>query len=120
MKDFRKLQTWRKAHALALHTYKATAKLPRDELYGLTSQIRRACTSIPTDIAEGCGRGTDREFARFAAIALGSASELEYLLPLVGDLRLLDRTDLETLRAETVEVKRMLTSLQKRLRADSS
>ena len=77
MKDFRQLQVWEKSHQLALGVYKATQDFPKEELYGLTSQIRRASTSIPTNIAEGCGRGTDPEFARFLQIAMGSASETE-------------------------------------------
>jgi len=78
LKDFRKLKVWEKSHDLTLAVYKATAAFPRKELYGLTSQIRRACASIPANIAEGCGRGGDPELARFLQIAMGSASELEY------------------------------------------
>ena len=118
MKDFRKLETWRKAHSLALNVYKATACFPHDEKYGLTSQIRRACASIPTNIAEGCGRDGDGEFARFVGIAMGSASELEYLLLLVRDLKLLDNEVFQSLNADTVEVKRMLTSLHRTLKAE--
>ena len=80
MQDFRQLKVWRKAHSLALAIYKGTVRFPRTELYGLTSQIRRACVSIPANIAEGCGRGGDPELGRFLQIAMGSASELEYHL----------------------------------------
>jgi len=80
MKDFRELKVWEKAHQLTLEVYKATTIFPKDELYGLTSQIRRACASIPANIAEGCGRRGDAEFARFLGIAMGSASELDYHL----------------------------------------
>lgn len=86
MKDFRSLQVWEKAHRLALEIYKATQDFPREESYGLTSQLRRAAASIPTNIAEGCGRGSDRELAQFIQIAVGSASEVEYLLELSHDL----------------------------------
>jgi four helix bundle protein len=86
MKDFRQLKVWEKSHQLALSVYKATKKFPKEELYGLTSQIRRASMSIPTNIAEGCGRNTDKEFARFLQIAMGSASETEYQLILARDL----------------------------------
>ena len=80
MKDFRDLKVWHKSHSLALKIYKATSKFPRSELYGLTSQIRRASTSISANIAEGCGRKGNLEFARFLQISMGSASELENLL----------------------------------------
>jgi four helix bundle protein len=86
MKDFRSLKVWEKAHLLTLKIYKVTEKFPREELYGLTSQIRRACVSIPTNIAEGCVRSSDADFSRFLYIALGSTSELEYLMMLAMDL----------------------------------
>jgi four helix bundle protein len=79
MKDFRELKVWEKSHRLTLKVYRTTVKFPKEELYGLTSQIRRACVSIPTNIAEECGRNRDRELNRFFEIAMGSASELEYL-----------------------------------------
>ena len=82
MKNFRDLRVWEKAHKLALDLYVATQKFPKEELYGLTSQLRRAAGSIPTNIAEGCGRGSDGELAQFAQIAAGSTSEVEYLLQL--------------------------------------
>ncbi|HRJ76165.1 MAG TPA: four helix bundle protein, partial [Anaerolineales bacterium] len=80
MKDFRQLKVWEKSHQLALAVYKVTKSFPKEELYGLTTQIRRASMSIPTNIAEGCGRNTDADFARFLQIAMGSASETEYQL----------------------------------------
>lgn len=80
MRDFKKLNVWQKAHALTVHVYKATYDFPREELYGLTSQIRRASVSIPANIAEGCGRGSEADFCHFLQIAFGSASELEYHL----------------------------------------
>ncbi len=92
---------------------------PRDELYGLTSQIRRSCASIPANIAEGCGRGGDGEFARFLQIAMGSASEIEYHLLLASDLKFLDGSNYERLATEVTEVKRMLTSLIQKLKAES-
>jgi four helix bundle protein len=90
MQDFRELQVWRKAHRLTLAVYRATAGFPREELYGLTGQIRRSCSSIPANLAEGCGRSGDSDFARFCSIAIGSASELEYHLLLAKDLHLID------------------------------
>ena len=86
MKDFRKLKVWKRAHELVLEIYKITHQFPKEELYGLTNQIRRSSSSIPTNIAEGCGRAGDTEFHRFLIIAMGSASELEYQAVLAHDL----------------------------------
>ena len=118
MRDFRGLKVWEKSHRLALAVYKATASFPRDELYGLTSQIRRACVSIPANIAEGCGRDGEVELARFLQIAMGSAAELEYHLLLTSDLKLLGQRDYQKLVGEVTEVKRMLTSFIQTLKAD--
>ena len=118
MKDFRQLKVWEKSHQLALAIYKVTAKFPKEELYGLTSQIRRASMSIPTNIAEGCGRNTDAEFARFLQIAMGSASETEYQLLLSHDLEFLTKAQYDQLNINVTEIKRMLASLLKTLRAD--
>ena len=104
------------AHALTLEAYRATAKFPRDEQYGLTSQIRRAASSIPANIAEGCGRASDAEFARFLQIAMGSASELEYHLLLARDLELIDEVEHAALNAHAIQAKRMLSTFFKRLR----
>ena len=117
MKDFKKLKVWEKAHRLTLNAYEASANFPREELYGLTSQIRRACVSVPTNIAEGCGRSSDTDFARFLQISMGSASEVEYLLLLGRDLQMLTNDDYETLSDDVIQIKRMLTSLIKTLRS---
>lgn len=119
MKNFRELKVWEKAHQLTLAIYRVTGSLPREELYGLTSQIRRCCTSIPANIAEGCGRGGDTEFAHFLQMALGSASELDYHLLLARDLRYLSEADYGRLAGEVSEVQRMLTAFIQRLRAES-
>ena len=86
MRDFRELKVWQKGHLLTLDVYGATKSFPREERYGLTSQVRRSCTSIPANIAEGCDRTGDTELARFLQIAMGSASEFEYHLLLARDL----------------------------------
>jgi four helix bundle protein len=119
MRDFRELKVWQKAHRLTLAIYKATRDFPREELYGLTSQIRRGSVSVAANIAEGCGRDGARDFARFLQIAMGSASELEYLLVLTRDLELLDAAVCERFREDTVEVKRMLASFIQKLTAES-
>lgn len=118
MKDFRQLKVWEKSHLLALAIYKETKGFPKEELYGLTSQIRRASMSIPTNIAEGCGRNTDAEFARFLQIAMGSASETEYQLIPARDLEFLNKDSYAKLHNDVEEVKRMLASLLKTIRAD--
>ena len=117
MKDFRKLQVWEKAHPLALTLYHVTAC---EETYGLSSQIRRAASSIPSNIAEGCGRDGDAELSRFCIIARGSASELEYQLLLARDLKLIPPNDYQHLSQQTVEIKRMLTVLVHKLNADGA
>ena len=119
MKDFRKLDVWEKAHALTIEIYKITGTFPKSEMFGLTSQIRRCCSSIPANIAEGCGRVGGADFARFLQISLGSASELEYHILLACDLKFIDSKSYEILNANTTEIKRMLTSLIQKLRADS-
>ena len=96
----------------------ATKRFPKDELYGLTSQVRRSATSIPTNVAEGCGRSGEAELARFLNIAMGSTSELEYQLLLARDLKLLDADEHQSLSGDVIEVKRMLTSLVQKLKAE--
>ena len=118
MRDFRSLDVWKKSHKLVLAIYKASAGFPSCEKYGLMSQVRRAAASIPANIAEGCGRGSNRDFARFLQIAFGSASELEYHLILARDLGFLDATQQDALEQSTIEVKRMLTGLMKKLTAE--
>ena len=117
MQDFKKLTVWEKGHRLTLAVYKATAGFPKAELYGLTSQIRRACASIPANIAEGCGRTGKAELGRFLQVAMGSASELEYHLLLARDLTMLSESEYRSLEGQVVEVKRMLSAFIGRLRA---
>ena len=118
MRDFRDIKVWSKSHRLALEVYELTRTFPKDERYGLTSQMRRAAASIPPNIAEGCGRGSEIDFARFLQIAAGSASELEYQLLLACDLKLLSNQKNEPLHRDVTEVKRMLHSFITTLKAD--
>jgi four helix bundle protein len=111
VKDFHELKVWQKAHQLTLAVYQITATFPRQELYGLTSQLRRSCASIPANLAEGCGRNGAAEFARFCSIPMGSASELEYHLLLARDLKLIKPEDHDELSQRAVELKRMLAGL---------
>jgi four helix bundle protein len=115
MKDFKELKVWGKAHAMTLDVYRYTRSFPKEEMYGLTSQLRRASASVAANIVEGCGRRSDGEFTRFLQIARGSASELEYHLLLAHDLRLLNEEAFHSLDAKVVEVERMLTGLVKRV-----
>jgi four helix bundle protein len=116
LQDFRSLKVWERSHHLALAVYKATASFPREEQYGLTSQMRRSASSVPANIAEGCGRGGKAELARFLLISVGSASELEYHLLLAKDLELLDREAYVALNHDVTEIKRMLASLIRTVR----
>ena len=110
MRNYRDLQVWNKAHALTVNLYKASRNFPRDEIYGLTAQLRRAAVSIGANLAEGCGRQTDNEMARFVRISLGSASELDYHLLLSRDLGLLNNEDYEGSAKELTRIRKMLRS----------
>ena len=110
MRDFRQLIVWQKSHAFVLAVYKATDPFPQRELYRLTDQLRRSAASVPTNIAEGCGRGGDAELGRFLTIAAGSASESEYHLILAKDLGYLPDAAYESLAQSIEEVKRMLSA----------
>lgn len=114
MKDFKSLIVWDKAHQLVLEIYKIG--FPKEELYGLNSQIRRASSAIPTNIAEGCGRGSDKDFKRFLQIAFGSASEVEYLLILSKDLEYIEHEHFVLLYDKLEEIKKMLAALIVKLR----
>jgi len=113
MKGFRNLIVWQKSHQLALSIYEITKSFPSEEKFGLISQIRRACLSIPTNIAEGTGRKSEKETIQFFSIALGSANEVDYLIEFSKDLNLLDKSQNETLSEKIEEVKSMLFVLIK-------
>lgn len=117
MQDFRKLQVWRRGHQLALTAYQVTATFPGSELYGLTSQIRRAAASIPANIAEGCGLASTAELKRFVQIAMGSASELEYHLLLAHDLGYIQDDRYGAIAAELIELRRMMNRFLQTLSA---
>ena len=115
MGDFRGLQVWRRGHQLTLDVYRVSAGFPREELFGLTSQMRRSCSSISANIAEGCGRNSDAELARFLRIALGSANELDYHLLLARDLHYLTELDHDRLSRELIELRNMMSNFIERL-----
>ena len=118
MRDFRRYQVWGKAHALTLAVYDEVGRFPSHELFGLTSQLRRASSSIGMNIAEGCGFDSDAEFARFVRIAAGSASEVEYGLLLSRDLGYLPADKHTELERDVQEVKQMLYALGRRLKGE--
>jgi four helix bundle protein len=113
--DYKKLAVWEKAHQLVVAIYRVTQSFPKEELYGLTSQIRRAAVSIPSNLAEGSGKNSDAEVARFARISLGSAKELEYQLLLARDLGYVADPACESLDTEVKQVLRMLSGFLQKL-----
>jgi four helix bundle protein len=119
MRDFRQIRVWAKAHHFTLEIYTVTARFPKEELYGLTSQLRRASASIAANIAEGFGRGGNVELARFLQIAIGSAFEVEYHILLAKDLGLITKERNELLEEHIIEIKRMLAALLLKVRTDS-
>lgn len=120
MKSFRDSKVWEKSHELALAAYDATSNFPKQEMFGLVSQIRRCASSIPANIAEGCGRRGNSEFHRFLQIAMGSASELEYHLLLSRDLKFMDAQLHTSLNSRVEEVKRMPSSLIRKVDEERS
>ena len=115
MRDFKQLKVWQKAHRLVLDVYRHTRDFPKEERYGLTAHLLKSVTSIPSNIAEGCGREGDAEFARFLSIAAGSASETEYQLLLARDPGYLPERQHHSLDSQVNEVKRMLNAFIQRL-----
>ena len=120
MRDFRKLQVWVKAHELTLEIYRVTENFPAIELYGLRAQIRRAAMSMGSNIAEGAGRHTDTDFARFLDIASGSTHEVEYQALLTRDLGYITSEIHLQIDSGANEIKRMLASLTRRLRTNTT
>jgi four helix bundle protein len=116
MRDFHRLLVWEKSHQLTLEIYRITETFPSNEQYGLVSQLRRCCASIPSNVAEGAGRSTDVEFARFIDIAAGSANEVEYQILLARDLKFIGAEAYEELNTGVNEVKKMLAALSRKLR----
>ena len=111
MKNYKELIVWKKAHEMTLSIYSATRAFPKEELYGLTSQLRRSAASIGANIAEGSGRRSNNEICRFLQIARGSASETEYHILLARDLKFLQEEEFRRLSRQADEVQRMLTGL---------
>jgi four helix bundle protein len=119
MRDYRQLDAWRRAHRLVIDVYGATARFPTDERFGLTSQMRRSATSIPTNISEGSGRDSDIDYARFLGYGVASATELEYQLLLARDLGYITPERHQRLDDELGEVRAMLLSINRRLKREA-
>src|SRR5579862_2643725 len=120
MRNYKDLLVWEKAHRLTLAVYKETSVFPKDERFGLTSEVRRASSSIPANLAEGCGRRSDREMGRFVQIAMGSGAELSYHLLLAKDLGFVTDEQYGELDASLEKVMRMLSALSAKVRNPSA
>ena len=120
MQDYHKLKVWEKAHLLAIDVYRLSEGFPRRDGVALTTQLRRAALSIPTNIAEGAGKSGTNDFRRFLDIALGSASETHYQLLVARDLNLIENEVYDDLSTRVTEVRRMLVGLLKRVKLSAS
>jgi four helix bundle protein len=120
MQNFRNLRVWRDAHETVLAVYRSSARFPKDEQYGLTSQLRRAAMSVALNLAEGCARGTDPDFARFVRMAMGSASETEYASLLAFELGYMTQENHEELEILLLRTRKQLNALIKRLQKGTS
>lgn len=116
MRDFRKLNVWQESHKLTLEIYEISKSFPKEELFVLTSQMRRAASSVPTNIAEGCGRGSQKDYAHFLQIAIGSAFEIDYQILLAKDLKYIDENLYLKLNDKVDKIKRQLALLIKKVR----
>jgi len=115
LRNYRDLQVWDKAHKLTLDLYRVSREFPREETYGITSQLRRAAVSVGANLAEGCGRRTSNELARFVKIAMGSASELDYPLLFCRDLGFMNEGDSIRTSSDLTEMRKMLTAFLNRV-----
>ena len=115
LKNYKELNVWQKSYELCLKIYGVTARFPNEERYGLTSQIRRAAVSIPSNIAEGYGRKTTADYIRMLYIAYGSVCELETQVLLAGDLGFSERGESAAIKKDIAEIERMLKALIKSL-----
>ena len=115
MQDFKNVGAWQKAHALVLSVYRETQTMPREEVFGITTQLRRGATNVATRIAEGCGRSSDVDFAVDLRRAVASSNELEYLMLLTRDLGYWKPELCEQLTENTIEVRKMILGILRKL-----
>lgn len=118
MRDYKKYDIWKLSHLLTLEVYKITESFPKEEIFGLTSQIRRASSSIGINIVEGCGRGSDEDFKRFLRNASGSAFEVEYILLLSKDLNYISEEKFIELTPKAEELKIKISKLILKIEED--
>lgn len=117
MRDFKELDVWKESHKIVLEIYTQTKGFPKEEQFGLISQMRRSAQSIPTNIVEGCGRSSEKDFLRFCHISMGSASELEYQLILSYDLKYINPSDFERLSSQLITLKKRLNAFMQYLKS---
>lgn len=115
MLNFQNLTIWQKAHALVLEVYALTAQFPKEELFGLTSQMRRSASSVPTNIAEGCGRSTKPDLKRFLVISMASVSELEYQFILAKDLKYCSDEQFRLFSEKIIALRKMIFSYHRKI-----
>ncbi|WP_213188700.1 four helix bundle protein [Cloacibacterium caeni] len=118
MRDYKKYDIWKLSHLLTLEVYKITESFPKEEIFGLTSQFRRASSSIGINIVEGCGRGSDEDFKRFLRNASGSAFEVEYILLLSKDLNYISEEKFIGLTPKAEELKMKISKLILKIEED--
>ena len=117
MRDHKKLKAFELADELVLEIYKITNKFPKEEIYGLTSQMRRAAISVPSNIVEGCARSSQVEYHRFLDIAFGSLRELHYQFSIAKRLEYIDKNIVEAIEAKFIETEKVLGGLVRKMRA---
>lgn len=116
MRDYRKYEVWRKSHRFACEIYTVTKAFPKDEMYGIISQLRRAALSIPTNLVEGTGRNSEKEFAYFINIGSGSAAEVEYLLEFSKEMKYISEDKHQEMTLEIITIRKMLNSLYQKVK----
>ena len=117
MKDFRQLKVWEKAHLLAVAVYKGTKGFPKEEIYGLSSQIRRCSISIPSNIAEGYGRDGNNDYLRFLNISISSLFEMQTQLEISFNLKYINENQFNKINGESREIERMLSAFIRKIKA---
>ncbi|WP_075342639.1 four helix bundle protein [Tenacibaculum agarivorans] len=116
MRNYKNFEVWKKSHQFALKVYEVTKLFPSGEKFGITSQLRRASLSIPTNLVEGSSRNSEKEFAHFINIASGSSAEVEYLLEFSKEINYLSLEDFDILNREIIIIRKMLNSLYQKLK----
>lgn len=116
MRDYKKYTIWEKSHKLALEVYAITKSFPKEEMYGITSQLRRASLSVPTNIVEGAARNSQKEFAHFINISSGSAAETEYLIRFSFDLNYINEDQFIKINNEIISIRKMLNAFHQKLK----